>query len=146
MAGETVITVIGNLTGDPDLRYTASGTPVANLSVASTPRTFDRDAGEWKDGATLFLRGSLWREAAENVVASLHKGDRVIVQGALVQRSYEKDGDKHTVIEVEIHEIGPSLRYAQAAVTRMAKGDKTSKGRAAGATAPGTPMEDDDEF
>ncbi|GAB3176173.1 single-stranded DNA-binding protein [Myceligenerans halotolerans] len=146
MAGETVITVIGNLTGDPDLRYTSSGTPVANLNVASTPRTFDREAGEWKDGTTLFLRGSLWRDAAENAVGSLRKGDRVIVQGALTQRSYEKDGLERTVVEIEIHEIGASLRYAQAEITRTAKSGKTGSGtRAAKASTPTTPV-DDGEF
>jgi len=119
MAGETVITVIGNLTGDPELRFTPAGAAVANFTVASTPRTFDRQANEWKDGETLFLRCSIWREAAENVAESLTKGMRVIVQGRLVQRSYEtREGEKRTVVELQVDEIGPSLRYATAKVTR----------------------------
>ncbi|SMF42765.1 single-strand DNA-binding protein [Cellulosimicrobium cellulans J34] len=119
MAGDTVITVIGNLTGDPELRFTPSGAAVANFTVASTPRTFDRQANEWKDGDTLFMRCSIWREAAENVAESLTKGMRVIVQGRLVQRSYEtREGEKRTVVELQVDEIGPSLRYASAKVTR----------------------------
>lgn len=113
MAGETTITVIGNLTNDPELRFTPSGSAVANFTVASTPRTFDRASSEWKDGETLFLRASVWREAAENVAESLTKGTRVIVSGRLKSRSYEtKEGEKRTVIELEVDEIGPSLRYA----------------------------------
>jgi single-strand DNA-binding protein len=119
MAGETVITVVGNLTNDPELRFTPSGSAVANFTVASTPRTFDRQSNEWKDGETLFLRASVWREAAENVAETLTKGTRVIVQGRLKSRSYEtKEGEKRTVIELEVDEIGPSLRYASAKVTR----------------------------
>jgi single-strand DNA-binding protein len=119
MAGETVITVIGNLTGDPELRFTPSGAAVANFTVASTPRTFDRQSNEWKDGETLFMRCSIWREAAENVAESLTKGMRVIAQGRLVQRSYEtREGEKRTVVELQVDEIGPSLRYATAKVTR----------------------------
>jgi single-strand DNA-binding protein len=119
MAGETVITVIGNLTGDPELRFTPSGAAVANFTVASTPRTFDRQSNEWKDGDTLFLRCSVWREAAESVAESLTKGTRVIVQGRLVQRSYEtREGEKRTVYEMQVDEVGPSLRYATAKVTR----------------------------
>ncbi len=119
MAGETVITVVGNLTADPELRFTPSGAAVASFTVASTPRTFDRQANEWKDGETLFLRCSIWREAAENVAESLTKGMRVIVQGRLVQRSYEtREGEKRTVVELQVDEIGPSLRYATAKVTR----------------------------
>ena len=119
MAGETVITVIGNLTGDPELRFTPSGAAVANFTVASTPRTFDRQSNEWKDGDTLFMRCSIWRVAAENVAESLTKGMRVIVQGRLVQRSYEtREGEKRTVVELQVDEIGPSLRYASAKVTR----------------------------
>jgi single-strand DNA-binding protein len=119
MAGDTVITVIGNLTGDPELRFTPAGAAVANFTVASTPRTFDRQANEWKDGETLFMRCSIWREAAENVAESLTKGMRVIVQGRLVQRSYEtREGEKRTVVELQVDEIGPSLRYASAKVTR----------------------------
>ncbi|NMR20407.1 single-stranded DNA-binding protein [Cellulomonas fimi] len=119
MAGETIITVIGNLTGDPELRFTPSGAAVANFTVASTPRTFDRQSNEFKDGDTLFMRCSIWREAAENVAESLTKGTRVIVQGRLVQRSYEtREGEKRTVVELQVDEIGPSLRYASAKVTR----------------------------
>ena len=119
MAGETVITVIGNLTGDPELRFTPSGAAVANFTVASTPRTFDRQSNEFKDGDTLFLRCSIWREAAENVAESLTKGTRVVVTGRLVQRSYEtREGEKRTVYELQADEVGPSLRYASAKVTR----------------------------
>ena len=119
MAGETTITVIGNLTSDPELRFTPSGSAVANFTVASTPRTFDRQSNEWKDGEALFLRCSIWKESAENVAGALTKGMRVIVQGRLKQRSYEtKEGEKRTVIELEVDEIGPSLRYAQAKVNR----------------------------
>lgn len=119
MAGETVITVVGNLTADPELRYTQNGVPVANFTIASTPRTFDKASGEWKDGEALFLRASVWREFAENVAGSLTKGMRVIAQGNLRQRSYEtKEGEKRTSIELDVQEIGPSLRYATAQVTR----------------------------
>ena len=119
MSGETVITVIGNLTGDPELRFTPSGAAVANFTVASTPRTFDCQSNEWKDGDTLFLRCSIWREAAESVAESLTKGTRVIVTGRLVQRSYEtREGEKRTVYELQVDEVGPSLRYATAKVTR----------------------------
>jgi len=119
MAGETTITVVGNLTNDPELRFTPSGSAVANFTIASTPRTFDRQSNEWKDGETLFLRASVWREAAENVAESLTKGMRVIVSGRLKSRSYEtKEGEKRTVIELEVDEIGPSLRYANAKVNR----------------------------
>ena len=121
MAGETVITVVGNLTADPELRYTQNGLAVANFTIASTPRTFDRQANEWKDGEALFLRASVWREFAEHVAGSLTKGSRVIAQGRLKQRSYEtKEGEKRTSMELEIDEIGPSLRYATAQVTRAA--------------------------
>ena len=119
MAGETTITVIGNLVSDPELRFTPSGSAVANFTIASTPRTFDRQSNEWKDGETLFLRASVWREAAENVAESLTKGMRVIVEGRLKSRSYDtKEGEKRTVIELEVDEIGPSLRYANAKVNR----------------------------
>lgn len=119
MAGDTTVTVIGNLTADPELRFTPSGAAVANFTVASTPRTFDRQSNEWKDGDTLFLRCSIWREAAENVAESLTKGTRVIVSGRLVQRSYEtREGEKRTVYELQVDEVGPSLRYASAKVTR----------------------------
>lgn len=119
MAGDTVITVVGNLTGDPELRFTPSGAAVANFTIASTPRQFDRQSNEWKDGDTLFMRCSIWREAAENVAESLTKGMRVIASGRLVQRSYEtREGEKRTVVELQVEEVGPSLRYASAKVTR----------------------------
>jgi single-strand DNA-binding protein len=121
MAGETVITVVGNLTADPELRYTQNGVAVANFTIASTPRMFDRASGEWKDGEALFLRASVWRDFAEHVANSLTKGSRVIASGRLRQRSYEtKEGEKRTSIELEVDEIGPSLRYATASVTRVA--------------------------
>lgn len=123
MAGETVITVVGNLTSDPELRYTQNGLAVANFTIASTPRTLDRGSNEWKDGEALFLRASVWREFAEHVAGSLTKGSRVIVQGRLKQRSYEtKEGEKRTSMELEVDEIGPSLRYATAQVTRASSG------------------------
>ena len=110
MAGDTTITVVGNLTADPELRFTPSGAAVANFTVASTPRIYDRQSGEWKDGEALFLRCNIWREAAENVAESLTRGSRVIVQGRLKQRSFEtREGEKRTVVEVEVDEIGPSL-------------------------------------
>lgn len=122
MAGDTIITVVGNLTGDPELRFTASGVAVASFTIASTPRSFDRQSNEWKDGDALFMRCSLWREAAENVAESLTKGMRVIAQGRLVQRSYEtREGEKRTVVELQVEEIGPSLRYSSAKVTRNAR-------------------------
>jgi single-strand DNA-binding protein len=123
MAGETVITIIGNLTSDPELRFTPSGAAVANFTVASTPRTFDRQANEWKDGETLFMRCSVWRDAAENVAESLQRGTRVIVSGRIRSRSYEtKEGEKRTVVEMEADEVGPSLRYATAKVTKTSRG------------------------
>ncbi|WP_030526144.1 single-stranded DNA-binding protein [Phycicoccus jejuensis] len=123
MAGDTVITIIGNLTADPELRFTPSGAAVANFTVASTPRAFDRQSNEWKDGETLFMRCSIWRDAAENVAESLHRGTRVIVSGRLKSRSYEtKEGEKRTVMELEVDEVGPSLRYASAKVTKAERG------------------------
>jgi len=123
MAGDTVITVIGNLTADPELRFTQSGAAVANFTVASTPRTFDRQSGEWKDGEPLFLRCNIWRQAAENVAESLTRGARVIVSGRLKQRSFEtREGEKRTVVELEADEIGPSLRYATAKVNKVSRG------------------------
>lgn len=123
MAGETIITVVGNLTADPELRYTQNGLPVANFTIASTPRTFDRQANEWKDGEALFLRASVWRDFAEHVAGSLTKGMRVVATGRLKQRSYQdREGNNRTAIELEIDEIGPSLRYATAQVTRAASG------------------------
>ncbi len=123
MAGDTTITVVGNLTADPELRFTPSGAAVANFTVASTPRIFDRQSSEWKDGEALFLRCNIWREAAENVAESLTRGSRVIVTGRLKQRSFEtREGEKRTVFEVEVDEIGPSLRYATAKVNKASRG------------------------
>lgn len=123
MAGETQITLVGNLTADPELRFTPSGAAVANFTVASTPRTFDRQTSEWRDGDAMFLNCSVWRQAAENVAESLTKGMRVVVQGRLKSRSYEtREGERRTVFEVEVEEIGPSLRYASAKVTRTTGG------------------------
>jgi single-strand DNA-binding protein len=123
MAGETVITVIGNLTADPELRFTPSGAAVANFTVASTPRNFDRQSGEWKDGDALFLRCNVWRQAAENVAESLTRGMRVMVSGRLRQRSFEtREGEKRTVVELEVDEVGPSLRYATAKVNKVNRG------------------------
>ena len=123
MAGDTVITIIGNLTGDPELRFTPSGAAVANFTVASTPRQFDRTSNEWKDGETLFMRCSVWRDAAENVAESLQRGTRVLVSGRLKSRSYEtKEGEKRTVIEMDVDEVGPSLKYATAKVNRTQRG------------------------
>ena len=122
MAGETTITVVGNLTDDPELRFTPSGAAVAKFRIASTPRTMDRQSGEWKDGEPLFLACNVWRDAAEHVAESLQRGARVIVQGRLRQRSYEtREGEKRTVYELEVDEIGPSLRYATAKVQKMSR-------------------------
>ncbi|SBS76138.1 Single-stranded DNA-binding protein [uncultured Mycobacterium sp.] len=122
MAGDTTITVVGNLTADPELRFTPSGAAVANFTVASTPRIFDRQSSEWKDGEALFLRCNIWREAAENVAESLTRGSRVIVTGRLKQRSFEtREGEKRTVYEVEVDEIGPSLKYATAKVNKASR-------------------------
>jgi single-strand DNA-binding protein len=142
MAGETVITVVGNLTDDPELRFTASGAAVANFTVASTPRTLDKATNEWKDGDALFLRCSVWRQAAENVAESLTRGARVIVQGRLKQRSYEtREGEKRTVFELEVDEIGPSMKYATAKVSRTTRGGGgggfgSSGSAAAGSSSP----------
>ena len=122
MAGETTITVVGNLVDDPELRFTPSGAAVANFRIASTPRTFDRQTNEWKDGDALFLSCSVWRQAAENVAESLVKGMRVVVQGRLKSRQYEtREGEKRTVFEIEVEEVGPSLKYATAKVTRTTR-------------------------
>ena len=154
MAGETIITVVGNLTSDPELRYTQNGLAVANFTIASTPRSFDRASNDWKDGEALFLRASVWREFAEHVAGSLTKGSRVIATGRLKQRSYEtKEGEKRTSIELEVDEIGPSLRYATAQVTRAASsrdggngGGGASRGAVAdepwAASAPAAPAGD----
>ena len=123
MAGDTVITIIGNLTAKPEIRYTNSGAPVASFTIASTPRTYNRQAGEWQDGETLFMRCSVWRDAAENVADSLDKGMRVIAQGRLQQRSYtDREGQQRTVVEMQVDEIGPSLWRATAQVVRRGTG------------------------
>ncbi len=122
MAGETVITVVGNLVDDPELRFTPSGAAVANFRIASTPRNFNRQTNEWEDGEALFLSCSIWRQAAENVAESLQKGMRVVVQGRLKSRSYEtREGEKRTVMELDVEEVGPSLKYATAKVTRTTR-------------------------
>ncbi|MFC6356278.1 single-stranded DNA-binding protein [Luethyella okanaganae] len=140
MAGETIVTVVGNLTADPELRYTQNGLAVANFTIASTPRNFDRAANEWKDGEALFLRASVWREFAEHVAGSLTKGSRVIATGRLKQRSYEtKEGEKRTSIELEIDEIGPSLRYATASLTRVQSSGPRGGGPAGGGGEPWAP-------
>ena len=141
MAGETVITVVGNLTSDPELRYTQNGLAVANFTIASTPRNFDRASNDWKDGEALFLRASVWREFAEHVAGSLTKGSRVIATGRLKQRSYEtKEGEKRTSIELEVDEIGPSLRYATAQVTRAASSRDGGNGGGARGGSQGGPQ------
>jgi single-strand DNA-binding protein len=133
MAGETPITLVGNLTADPELRFTPSGAAVANFTVASTPRTFDRQSNEWRDGDAMFLNCAVWRQAAENVAESLQKGMRVIVQGRLKSRSYEtREGEKRTVFEVDVDEIGPALRYATAKVTRTSSGGGGGQGGGGG--------------
>jgi single-strand DNA-binding protein len=152
VAGETVITVIGNLVADPELRFTPSGAAVANFTVASTPRTFDKASGEWKDGDALFLRCNVWRQAAENVAESLTRGMRVMVSGRLRQRSYEHDGQKRTVIELEVDEVGPSLKYATAKVNKVSRDNSGAPRRGSGpaddpwgsAPPPGPPASDDE--
>ena len=139
--GDTTITVVGNLTADPDLRFTPSGAAVANFTVASTPRVFDRQSNEWKDGDALFLRCNIWREAAENVAESLTRGSRVIVTGRLRQRSFEtREGEKRTVYEVEVDEVGPSLRYATAKINKVSRGGSGGGfGGGGGMSAPSAP-------
>lgn len=123
MSNETVLTVVGNLTADPELKYTPSGAAVASFTIASTPRNFDRATGEWKDGDPLYLRCSLWRQAAENAAEGFSRGTRVIAQGRLQQRSFDTaDGDTRTVTELQVDEIGPSVRYASVKVTRLTRG------------------------
>jgi single-strand DNA-binding protein len=140
VAGETVITVVGNLTGDPELRFTPSGAAVASFTVASTPRTLDKATNEWKDGEALFLRCSIWRQAAENVAESLQKGMRVVVQGRLKQRSYEtKEGEKRTSYELDVEEVGPSLKYATAKVNKTTRG---GGGGGFGGSPSGPPADD----
>lgn len=130
---DTTLTVVGNLTADPELRFTSSGVAVVGFTVASTPRIYDRQSGEWKDGDALFLRCSLWREAAENVAESLTRGARVIVTGRLKQRSFEtREGEKRTVVEVDVDEVGPSLRYATAKVTKASRGSGSPRPASSG--------------
>jgi single-strand DNA-binding protein len=144
MAGETTITVIGNLTADPELRFTPSGAAVASFTVAATPRTFDRQTGEWKDGDALFMRCNIWRQAAENVAESLTRGMRVIVQGRLRQRSYEtREGEKRTVVEMEVDEVGPSLRYATTKVNKVARSGGGGGGFSGGGQSGGSAPVDD---
>src|SRR5271154_405572 len=136
--GDVTITVVGNLTDDPELRFTPSGAAVTNFTVASTPRVLDKATNEWKDGDALFLRCSVWRQAAENVAESLTRGSRVIVQGRLRQRSYEtREGEKRTVVEMEVDEVGPSLRYATAKVNRTQRGSSTGGGFGSGGSGGG---------
>jgi single-strand DNA-binding protein len=147
MAGETIITVVGNLTADPELRYTQNGLPVANFTIASTPRSFDRQANEWKDGDALFLRASVWREFAEHVAGSLTKGMRVVATGRLKQRNYQdREGNNRTAIELEVDEIGPSLRYATAQVTRAASGGAGGGGGFGGGQQQSRPQVQDEPW
>lgn len=140
MAGETVITVVGNLVEDPELRYTPSGAAVAKFRIASTPRTFDRESGQWKDGEALFLTCSVWRNYAENVAESLSRGSRVIVQGRLKQRSFEtREGEKRTVYELDVDEVGPALRFATAKVQKSSGGGGGGRFGAAAAAQPEDP-------
>ena len=129
---DTIITVIGNLTADPELRFTPSGAPVANFTVASTPRSFDKQRNEWVDGEALFMRCAVWKDAAEHATESLKKGMRVIVQGKLKQRSWEKDGERRTAVELLVEEVGPSLRYATAQVTKAQRGQGGGYGQQSG--------------
>ncbi len=144
MAGDTVITVVGNLTADPELRFTPSGAAVASFTIASTPRQFDRANNEWKDGEALFLRCSIWRQAAENVAESLQRGMRVVAQGRLKQRSFEtREGEKRTVIELDVDEVGPSLRYATAKVNRTQRGSSSGGFGASGSGGAAAEPSDD---
>jgi single-strand DNA-binding protein len=133
MAGEIEVTVIGNLAADPELRFIPSGAAVTNFTVAQTPRTFDRQSNEWKDGETVWMRCAIWRDYAENIAASLHKGDRVIVRGRLKQRTYEKDGVNHTVTELDADEVGAAMRYAEVAIRKT---ERTQGGQQAGYSSP----------
>src|SRR5919108_5682884 len=138
MAGETVITIVGNLVDDPELRFTPSGAAVANFRIASTPRIYDRQSGEWRDGDTLFLTCSVWRQAAENVAESLQKGMRVVVQGRLKSRQYEtREGERRTVFEIDADEVGPSLKYATAKVTRATRSGGGGYGQSGGGAPSG---------
>jgi single-strand DNA-binding protein len=143
MAGDTIITVVGNLTADPELRFTPSGAAVANFTVASTPRQFDKQSGEWKDGEALFMRCNIWRQAAENVAETLTRGSRVIVSGRLKQRSYEtREGEKRTVVELEGEEVGPSLKYATAKVNKVSRGSGGGGFGGGGGGSAGGPSDD----
>lgn len=143
MAGETPLTIVGNLTADPELRFTPAGAAVATFTVASTPRTFDRQSGEWRDGEALFLRCSIWRQSAENVAESLTKGARVVVTGRLKQRSFEtREGEKRTVIELDVDEVGPSLRYATAKVNKVSRGSGDGGGWGGGGGGGTAPADD----
>ena len=146
MAGETTITIVGNLTDDPELRFTPSGAAVANFTVASTPRNFNKQTNEWEDGEAMFLRCSIWRQAAENVAESLQRGMRVVVQGRLKARTYEtREGEKRTVFEIEVEEIGPSLKFATAKVNRVSRsggGSYSGGGQPAAQGGGSTPAED----
>jgi len=136
MSGEVLITVVGNLTDDVQLKFTPSGAAVASFTIASTPRSFNKSTGQFEDGQPLFLRCSLWRQAGENAAESLTKGMRVIATGALKQRSYEKDGQKRTVVELDVEEIGPSLKYATAKVTKASRGGGQGGGGNSGGGRP----------
>ena len=138
MANEPIITITGNLTGDPELRYVSSGTPVASFTVASTPRSLNRQTNQWEDGEAMFVRCSVWREYAENVAESLSKGMRVVVTGRMTVRSYEYNGQQRTSIEIQVDEVGPSLRYARAQVTRVQGGSQPSQAPQAGFSGPNT--------
>ncbi|MBU2698795.1 single-stranded DNA-binding protein [Pimelobacter sp. 30-1] len=143
MAGETIVTVVGNLVDDPELRFTPSGAAVANFRIASTPRTFDRQTNEWKDGDALFLSCAVWRQYAENVAESLQKGQRVIVTGALKSRQYEtREGEKRTAMEIDVDEVGPALRYATAKVSRANKTNREPQGSGQDAGTAGGPAQE----
>lgn len=152
MAGETIMTVVGNITADPELRFTPSGAAVATFTVASTPRKYNAQTSQWEDGNALFLRCNIWRQAAENVAESLTRGSRVIVSGRLQQRSFEtKEGEKRTVIELEVDEVGPSLKYATAKVNKASRGDGGGGGfggggGSQGGTSGGSPAAGDDPW
>jgi single-strand DNA-binding protein len=147
MAGETTITLVGNLTADPELRFTPSGAAVANFTVASTPRTFDRQTNEWRDGDAMFLNCAVWRQAAENVAESLQKGMRVIVQGRLKSRSYEtREGERRTVFEIDVDEIGPALKYATAKISRNASGGQGGARSSGGLSGGGASSGGDDPW
>ncbi|MGN6475164.1 MAG: single-stranded DNA-binding protein [Mycobacteriales bacterium] len=146
-AGDVTVTVVGNLTNDPELRFTPSGAAVASFTVASTPRILDKATNEWKDGDALFLRCSVWRQAAENVAESLTRGARVIVTGRLKQRSFEtKEGEKRTVVELDVDEVGPSLRYATAKVTKASRGGGGGGGYSGGGSSLGGGAAEDDPW